>query len=88
MLLVRIDAEAAAAGQSRNAFIVASLSETLQRRNLERVERMEQVFREARACYADVEVDDELRHLHRRAEGIMQETLPPFRMIGGINGSR
>ena len=76
-LLARIDAEAAGAGQSRSAFIASSLRDALEKREEERT------LREARACYAEIEADDELRRLHERAEAIVQETLPPYGPAAG-----
>jgi metal-responsive CopG/Arc/MetJ family transcriptional regulator len=71
-LLERVDAQAASAGQSRSAFIQASLEQTLAARE------EELAVREARAIYQAIEGDPELRRMHESFAAAAVESLPPF----------
>jgi metal-responsive CopG/Arc/MetJ family transcriptional regulator len=71
-LLARVDAAAAAAGQSRSAFVRESLEGTL------RTREEEHAVREARAIYGEIEADESLQRLHNAFSSAAGETLPHF----------
>jgi predicted DNA-binding protein len=71
-LLARVDALAAAAGQTRSAFVQTSLEQTLAK--LEE----DLTVREARAIYEAIESDPEVRWMHNAFAAAIPETLPEY----------
>jgi len=81
-LLARIDAEAAAAGQSRSAFMRDSLRSILGGRE------EESVARQARAIYAEIEAEPGLGRLHEGFLGAARETVPAFEPRPPVNDAK
>jgi metal-responsive CopG/Arc/MetJ family transcriptional regulator len=71
-LLVRVDAAAAAAGQSRSAFLRHSLESVLSQLEEERA------VLEVGALYAEIESDPVERRLAEAYASLAIETVPPF----------
>jgi metal-responsive CopG/Arc/MetJ family transcriptional regulator len=71
-LLARLDAEAAAAGQSRSALVRECLRSALDAREEERT------VRAARAIYGEIEAQPESVALHEAFWSVARELVPPF----------